>query len=429
MRIRKIYQTRNGLIFTLLLISVCIAFPSLAKDTSKGFPLVKPEAVGLSSERLERIDTVLKADVDQGKINGAVLLVARKGRIAYFKNFGTRDAEKKLPMEKDSLFRVYSMTKSVIAVATSILLEEGKLLLSDPVAKYIPSFKDIQVGEIKKDETGKEVLTMVKPKNVMTIQDLLLHTSGLTYWFYPPQAVQTLYLQAGMNKLSDLTNAEVCEKLAKLPLVAHPGTRYQYGRSYDVLGRVLEVVSGMPLDKFLEERIFKPLKMKDTAFPVEGKGVDRLVYLDPKWPLYTDPTKPQKFLSGGGGLVSTTMDYARFAQMLLNGGQLEGKRLLGPRTVAFMTSDHLGPLGNRDDALYVPGRGYGGGFDFYVRLAVGQAYFPGNAGEYYKGGAAGTIFWVDPKEDLVAVFMVNTPTLREHYRFLIKALIVQAILN
>ena len=413
------------------IMAATVLFIFLAVTASaQGLPgAKKPEEVGLSSDRLNRIDTVLKADIEKGQIPGAVALVARKGKIAYFKRFGMRNKEKSLPMEKDSIFRVYSMTKSITAVATSILLEEGKLLLWDPVAKYIPPFKDIQVGEVKKDETGKEVVTMVKPGNVMTIQDLLRHTSGLSYFFYPPKAIQDMYVQAGMHKTEEMTNAEICEKLAKLPLVANPGTKYQYGMSYDVMGRVVEVISGMPLDKFFEERIYKPLKMKDSGFQVKGPDVDRLVYLDPKWPLYIDPTNPQKNLSGGGGTVSTAMDYARFAQMLLNGGQLEGKRLLGPRTVAFMTSDHLGPMGNRDDALYVPGRGYGVGFDYYVRVDAGHAYFLGNVGEFYKGGAAGTIFWVDPREDLIAVFMVSSPDYREHYRFLIKSLIYQAILK
>ena len=413
------------------IMATTVLFIFLAVTASaQGLPgAKKPEEVGLSSERLNRIDTVLKADIEKGQIPGAVALVARKGKIAYFKSFGMRNKEKSLPMEKDSIFRVYSMTKSITAVAASILLEEGKLLLWDPVAKYIPPFKDIQVGEVKKDETGKEVVTLVKPGNVMAIQDLLRHTSGLSYFFYPPKAIQDMYVQAGMHKTEEMTNAEICEKLAKLPLVANPGTKYQYGMSYDVMGRVVEVISGMPLDKFFEERIYKPLKMKDSGFQVKGPDVDRLVSVDPKWPLYIDPTKPQKYLSGGGGTVSTVMDYARFAQMLLNGGQLEGKRLLGPRTVAFMTSDHLGPMGNRDDALYVPGRGYGVGFDYYVRVDAGHAYFLGNVGEFYKGGAAGTIFWVDPKEDLIAVFMVSSPDYREHYRFLIKSLIYQAILK
>jgi CubicO group peptidase (beta-lactamase class C family) len=437
MKIGKIAQNKNRLILCVLFVSVCITSAAFAQ----GLPTAGPEAVGLSSERLNIIDTVLKADIEKGKISGAVLLIARKGKIAYFKSFGMRDKEKGLPMEKDSIFRVYSMTKPVVGVAAMMLLEEGKLVLSDPVAKYIPAFKDIKVvGEIKKkevttkDKTGKEVKKVVdvvastrKPKSVMTIQDLLRHTSGLSYWFWPPKAIQGMYLKAGMAKPDKLTNAEVCEKLATLPLVADPGTKYIYSRSYDVLGRVVEVASGMSLDKFFEERIYKPLKMKDSRFELTGPDVDRLVYLTPKYFLYFDPTKPLNFFSGGGGLVSTAMDYARFAQMLLNGGELGGKRLLGPRTVAFMTSDHLGPMGNRNDGMYIPGRGYGQGFGFYVRVDAGNAYFSGNVGEYYKGGAAGTVFWVDPKEDLVGVFMVSTATLSSYYRYLIKSLIYQAI--
>jgi CubicO group peptidase (beta-lactamase class C family) len=252
----------------------------------------------------------------------------------------------------------------------------------------------------------------------------------LTYWFLPPTAIQALYLQAGMNNLEELTNAEVCDKLAKLPLVENPGTIYRYGMSYEVLGRVIEVVSGMPLDKFFEERIYKPLEMKDSGFQVTGTDVDRLVYLDPQWFLYIDSASPtRKYWSGGGGTVSTAMDWARFAQMLLNGGQLEGKRLLKPETVAFITSDLLGPLGNRDDALYMPERGRGAGFDFSVLVDAGGADLPGNVGQFSKGGAAGTMLWVDPKENLVAVFMVNTTTLSRVYRKLIEIMIYQAIAN
>jgi len=353
-----------------------------------------------------------------------------------------RDKEKNLPMEKDSIFRCYSMTKPITGVAAAILLEEGKILLADPVSQYIPSFKDIKVVErieqktvTTKDESGKDVEKVVdvvastrSPKNVMTIQDLIRHTSGLTYWFYPNKGVQGEYLKAGMNKVQGLTNAEVCEKLAGLPLLFDPGTQYAYSRAYDVLGRVIEIASGMSLEQFFEKRIFSPLGMKDTGFKLANEHADRLVFLTPKWPLYIDPTDPnQKFSSGGGGLVSTAMDYARFSQMLLNGGQLDDVRLLGPKTVDFLSADHLGPLGNRDDSAYVPGRGYGQGFGFYVRVDHGHAYFPGNVGEYYKGGAAGTVFWIDPKEDLIAVFMVSEPAKREYYRFKVKSLIYQAI--
>lgn len=432
MVIRRFLHMRNWLLCAILVIFVCAASAALAKD----FGTAKPESVGLSSERLKRIDAVLKADVEQGKIPGAVLLIARKGKVAYFKSFGIRNKEKGLAMEKDSIFRIYSMTKSITAVAVAMLLEEGKLVLTDPVSKYIPSFKDVKVAQITKDKAGNEVVTLVEPRNEITIEDLVTHTSGLSYPILPyPKAVQQAYLAAGMAntaQLAQLTTAEFCDKLATLPLAFEPGTQYQYGYSYDVLGRVIEVASGMPLDAFFKERIFKPLKMADTGFRVTGKDINRLVYLTPQWPLCTDPTNlATKYFSGGLGLVSTTMDYARLAQMLLNGGELEGVRLLGPRTVALMTTDHLGARGNRDDAQYVavPGRGYGVGFDVYVRVDAGRAYAFGNVGEFFKDGIAGTIYWVDPKEDLMAVFMVSSPNNRLYYRFLIKDLVYQAIVE
>jgi CubicO group peptidase (beta-lactamase class C family) len=432
MGMRRYLQMRNWLVCAILVIFVCAASAALAKDLGTA----RPESVGLSSERLKRIDAVLKADVEQGRILGAVLLIARKGKIAYFQSFGMRNREKGLPMEKDSIFRLYSMTKSVTAVAAAMLLEEGKLVLTDPVSKYIPSFRDVKVAQITKDKKGNEVVTLVEPRNEITIEDLVTHTSGLSYFFQPyPKAVQQAYLKAGManmNQLAQLTLAEFCDKLATLPLAFEPGTQYLYGQSYDVLARVIEVASGMPLDTFFKERIFKPLNMSDTGYRVTGKNINRLVYLTPQWPLYTDPTNPATKLFGGGtGLVSTAMDYARLAQMLLNGGELDGVHLLGPRTVALMTTDHLGARGNRDDAQYinVPGRGYGVGFDVYVRVEAGHAYALGNVGEFFKDGAAGTIYWVDPKEDLMAVFMVNSPSNRLYYRFLIKDLIYQAIVE
>jgi CubicO group peptidase (beta-lactamase class C family) len=317
-----------------------------------------------------------------------------------------------------------------------MLLEEGKILLTDPVSKYIPSFKDVKVAQITKDKAGNEVVTLAEPRNEITIEDLVTHTSGLSYFFQPyPKAVQQAYLKAGMAnmaQLAQLTLAEFCDKLATLPLAFEPGTQYLYGQSYDVLGRVIEVASGMPLDAFFKERIFKPLRMIDTGYRVTGRDINRLVYLTPQWPLYTDPTNlATKLLGGGTGLVSTAPDYARLAQMLLNGGELDGVRLLGPKTVALMTTDHLGPRGDRDDPQYVavPGRGYGVGFDVYVRVNAGHAYALGNVGDFFKDGAAGSIYWVDPKEDLMAVFMVSSPSNRLYYRFLIKDLIYQAIVE
>jgi len=358
MKIGKLYQNKIWLTCSILLLAVLLIpsiFSACAKPATFSAEPVTPESVGLSSEKLNEIDTALNNDIAADKINGAVLLVARDGKIAYFKSYGYRDNEKQLPMEKDSIFRVYSMTKSLTAVAIAMLKDEGKLAFEDPVEKYIPSFKGIQVGEVSKDENGKNVVTTVPPTNVMTIQHLATHTSGLNGMLGPKPGITELYKQAGVynsDATKGLTNAEVCDKLAKLPLCENPGTVYRYGSSYDVLGRIVEVASGMPLDKFFEERIYGPLGMKDSGFRVTGDNVDRLVNLDPKWPPFTDATDPSiKNLNGAMGTVSTAMDWARFAQMLLNGGELEGKRLLKPETVAHITSDLLGPLGNRSDAL------------------------------------------------------------------------------
>jgi CubicO group peptidase (beta-lactamase class C family) len=431
LKIGKIHQNKIWLTCSVLLLIVLLIpsiFSACAKPEVFSPETVQPESVGLSSQKLNEIDAALQADIAANKINGAVLLIARDGKVAYFKSFGYQDNEKKVPMEKDSIFRIYSMTKSLAAVAVAMLKDDGKLAFEDPVEKYIPSFKDVQVGEVSQDENGEYVITMVPPTTVMTIQHLATHTSGLDGALGPKPGITELYTQAGLSNPA-LTNAEVSDKLAKLPLCENPGTLYRYGSSYDVLGRVIEVASGMPLDKFFEERIYKPLGMKDSEFLVTGEGVDRLVYLDPKWPFYINVTDPnKKLLSASFGTVSTAMDWARFAQMLLNGGELEGKRLLKPETEAYITSDLIGPLGNRNDAAYVPGRGYGVGFDFYVRVDTANADYPANIGEFDKSGLAGTAYTIDPKENLVAVFMVNSTTQRP-YQTSIQKMIYQAIIE
>jgi CubicO group peptidase (beta-lactamase class C family) len=392
-------------------------------------PSTVPEAVGLSSERLALIGNKLEADIAEGKIPGAVVLVARKGQIAYFEAFGMQDKEAGIPLKKDSLFRIYSMTKPFASVATMMLFEEGQLLLSDPVAKYIPAFKDVQVGVIEKDSEGKETVTTRNPKATMTVFHLLTHTSGLNYWFYPPKAIQKLYLEAGLNKPDQMTVEEMSDKLAAIPLLFDPGTQYRYSHSFDVLSRVVEVASGIPMNQFLQERIFDPLKMEDTGYHASEADLERLSFLTPKNPLYQDFTKPTKLFGGGSGTLSTAEDYARFAQMLLNGGQVDGQRFLSPETVAYMSSDQLGLLGNRTDPLYVPGVGYGGGFGFYVRVDAGRSPFIGSVGEFYKGGYGGTCFWIDPKKDVMAVLMVSAPAHRMYYRHLIKTMIYQAIVD
>ncbi len=430
MKIRKLYQSKISLAFSVLLLSVLLissVFSACAQPAAVSTETVNPESVGLSSAKLNEIDGVLNGYVEQNKINGAVVLVMRHGKIAYFKSFGYRDNDKQLPMEKDSMFRIYSMTKSLAAVSIAILKDEGKLSFDDPVSKYIPSFKYVQVGEVTKDASDKNVVTLVPPATVMTIQHLATHTSGLDGALGPKPGITELYTQANLNDPTQ-TIAQECEKIATLPLCENPGTVYRYGSSYDVLGRVIEVASGMPLDQFFQERIYQPLGMKDSGFRVTGEKINRLVYFNPKSTLYFDPTDPgSKRLSASGGSVSTAADYAHFAQMLLNKGEFEGKQLVKPETVTYITSDLLGPLGNRNDGAYVPGRGYGEGFDFYVRVDTSTANYPANLGEFTKDGIAGTVYTVDPKEDLVAVFM--TSTMLRIYRTDIQKIIFDSIID
>jgi CubicO group peptidase (beta-lactamase class C family) len=392
----------------------------------------KPEDLGFSSARLGRIDKTLQEHIEKGIIPGATILIGRHGKLAYFKTYGMQDKEGGVSMEKDTIFRIFSMTKPITAVAAMMLWEEGKFILSDPVSKFLPELKDLKVGVEKKDpQTGNSTLELVPCDREMTIQDLLRHTSGMIYeWpIFEKGMVQQAWADAKIWDQNE-TLAEATTKLSKLPLRCQPGTMWKYGRSNDLLGRVIEVISGQTLDRYFEERIFKPLNMKDSGFWVKPEKLDRVAQ-PPKDPKTGEPqnfindvTKPPKLLEGGGGLTSTTMDYARFAQMLLNGGELDGVRILGPKTVAYMTSDHLGPLPG-----FWPGGGFGLGFG--VRVAPGIFSAAGSPGDFYWMGYAGTFFFVDPKEDMFVVFMINDmivgPTL--YYSSLIRDLVYQAVIK
>jgi CubicO group peptidase (beta-lactamase class C family) len=397
-------------------------------------PSTPPEAVGFSSTRLQRLTDTLKADIAKGTIPGVVLLISRNGKIAYFEAMGTLDPEKKTPMTKDAIFRIYSMTKPITSVAVMMLFEEGKLALSDPVAKFIPAFKDVKVGVERKDETGKEALDLVPPKRAMTVQDLLRHSSGLTYGFFGTGAVKKAYLDAKLGT-GDPTTAEFVDRLAKLPLAYHPGTTWDYSQSTDVLGRVVEVVTGKPLLQALKDMLLDPLGMTDTSFFVTDPGKqariaepfanDRAIGAGAS---VNDPRVAAKYESGGGGMVGTAMDYARFLQMLMNGGTLESKRYLGPRTVSYMTSDHMGDVVARGP-YDLMGPGYKFGLGFAVRTDTGLAPVAGSAGEYYWGGAGGTYFWVDPKERMYVVYMMQSPGKRVPYRALLRNMIYSAIVE
>jgi CubicO group peptidase (beta-lactamase class C family) len=423
-----------------MLASMAMILLMVAIASAQGLPKAKnPEEVGLSSERLKRISAWMKADIEKGVIPGAVVLIARQGKVAYFEAFGYRDRGKNLPMARDSIFRIMSMTKPFTSLAIMMLAEEGKIQLYYPVSRYLPEFKDLKVGIEKKDQaTEKMELVLEPPQREMTIQDLLRHTSGLTYGF-GRSAVEDLYNAAKVFDWNQ-TNAEMITKLSKLPLRYHPGTTWDYSMSTDVLARVVEVVSGVSFDAFIRERITKPLRQPDTGFWAEGSGRQARVAELPKdqpSPFAQDVTKPLKWLSGGGGMVSTAADYARLCQMFLNGGRLDGIRLVSRKTVELMTANHL-PAGIRFSPLTypifgafspTPENGHGFGLGFAVRTETGLSSLPGSAGDYSWAGALGTFFWIDPKEKLIAVKMMQAPTQRLHYRYLFRHYVYQAIVD
>jgi CubicO group peptidase (beta-lactamase class C family) len=386
-------------------------------------PTAAPSQVGLSAERLERLSKVLKAEVAGGRVPGAVALVSRNGRVAYFESFGQRDPVTAAPMAKDSIFRIYSMTKPIVSVAAMMLWEEGRFLLDDPIGKYLP-----ELGDVKVTAQRDGVIEQVPAVRKITIQDLFRHTSGLTYEFRGSGAIHKQYMAAKIYRRNQ-TNAEQVATLGQMPLIHQPGTRWEYSRSTDVLGRLIEVLSGESLGAFLHKHIFSPLGMVDTAFHVPQEKHSRLAEAFGKDPdsggtvQLLDVRDAPLFESGGGGLVSTAADYARFLQMMLNRGALDATRLLSRKTVELMTADHLGPITGAPDLL-VPG--YGFGLGFAVRLQAGIATMPGSVGQYFWGGLAGTTFWVDPAENLFAIMLIQAPGQREYYRMLFRDMVYSA---
>ena len=387
-------------------------------------PTANPEDVGLSAVALDRLSAALKDRVASGHVPGAVALVARHGKIAYHEAFGLQDPVSGAPMTRDSIFRIYSMTKPIVSVAIMMLWEEGRLLLTDPIGKYIPDLASPQVGVVVDGE-----LTLVPAKRAITVQDLLRHTSGLTYEFRGNTLVHKAYIAARVSRLKQ-TNADQVATLGSLPMLHQPGAQWEYSRSTDVLGRLVEVISGQTLGAFLSERILTPLGMTDTRFSVPEADHGRIAEpfaKDPEGGMdisLLDVKRTALFESGGGGLVGTAIDYAKFSTMLLNNGRLGDVRLLGRKTIELMTSDHLGEVKANPDLL-PPGHGFGLGFA--VRTSTGMAPFPGSLGNFYWSGAAGTSFWVDPAERLYGVLMIQAPVQREHYRLLFRDLVYAAV--
>ncbi|PIT76875.1 serine hydrolase [Limnohabitans sp. G3-2] len=389
--------------------------------THPALPRAHPADVGLCPERTQRLMEVLRREVASGRLPGAVAMIARRGQIALLEAVGQQDPNTGTPMQTDSIFRIYSMTKPVVSVAVMMLFERGQLLLSDPVSRWLPEYANQQVATAQ----GLEPV-----KQVATVQDLLRHTAGLTYEFLGTSPVQQQY---DLVKIAsrERTNAEFSQTLAALPLQFQPGSMWAYSRATDVLGRLVEVVSGQTLGAFLQAEIFGPLGMVETGFAVPPEHHHRIAE-----PFAHDPDGgvPMKVLEprqvpamegGGGGLMSTMLDYSRFLQCLRNRGELNGVRLLGPHTVDYMTADHLGRI-PADGTLLPPGHGFGLGFA--VRTHLGMAPVPGSVGLYYWGGIAGTTFFVDPALDMVAMLMIQAPNQRDYYRPLFRDLVYAALL-
>jgi CubicO group peptidase (beta-lactamase class C family) len=406
-----------------------------------------PEQVGMSTQRLGRIATMLKREIADGKLPGAVVMVARKGKIVYSDAIGLQDKGANTPMTLDAIFRIYSMTKPLASVAAMMLVEDGVIQLTDPISKFLPAFKDMQVSVATTGADGKATYTNVAAARPIVVQDLLRHSAGLAYAEItknePVKAayVEAKFSQPGVHEYDSrgMTPAEQVERIAKAPLIHQPGTMWEYSMAVDILGRVVEAASGKRLAVFLDERLFKPLKMADSGFWLPAAKMSRLAQ-----PLAVDLASGQKISvldvsaepkndSGGAGALSTAIDYLRFGQMLLNGGGLDDARVMSRSTIRLMTSDHLG---TRIAAPFQPGElllgtpGYTFGLGFAVRQGDGVAGVSGSAGEFMWAGYAGTYFWVDPKEEIVGVYMTQAPSpIRAYYRKMFKSLVYQALVD
>jgi CubicO group peptidase (beta-lactamase class C family) len=384
-----------------------------------------------SRAALDGFGNYIRSEIAAGKIPGAVLLIRQHGKQVYLESFGARDPATKHPMTSDSIFQIYSMSKAVTSVAAMMLVDEGKLSLDDPVSKYVHSFADAKVGVDLSDEAGKYPLKLEPLKRPITIRDLLRHTSGITYGFFGETQVNKLYADSKLYA-GDYDNADFADRIAVLPLADQPAVRWTYSHSTDVLGRVVEVASGQSLYQFEKQRLFDPLGMTETAYYLADRT---------KWPRIAqpypvdrlrvagilDPTVARRWESGGAGLVSTAADYARFLQMMLNGGELDGRRYLKAETVALMTSDQIGPeTGILHDPFYFPGPTSGFGLGFAVRTAP-----PPNTrwplGEYRWDGAGGSFYFVDPADDLLVVFMVQAPTQGGRIQLTLKTMMFEAL--
>jgi CubicO group peptidase (beta-lactamase class C family) len=388
-------------------------------------------------QKLDMIGEFFRNEVTTGKISGAILLIQQHGKPVYHQSFGVQDVVSKAPITDQTIFRLFSMTKAITSVVAMQLIDEGKLPLEDPVAKYIPSFANVKVGVEKKADDGTKTLELVPLTRPITILDLMRHTSGITYGFYGDSLVRKTYAAANLYA-GDFDLAEFAERIAKLPLHDQPGSLWQYGHSTDVLARIMEIVSGKSLLEVEKEKLLDPLGMKDTGFfvtdPEKQKLIAQPVPNDSDFRVGREnrPDVPKKWQSASGGMVSTMSDFKRFAQMLLDGGKFEGKTYLSPKTFELMTTDHVGPgSGVGRDYFYFPGDGFGFGLGLAVRTDPGNAKPPppGSLGELKWDGASGCYFVIDRKQDMFFVLLEQTPTERQRIQRTAKKLIYEAMEN
>jgi CubicO group peptidase (beta-lactamase class C family) len=410
-----------GILFAAAVL-VAVSLPAATAE------LGPPPGAVLSREKLSSVDDFINSEIASGKIPGAIVLIQRHGQPVYFKCFGKRDVEKATPMTTDVIFPIHSVTKTITSVAAMMLVDQGKIALDDPVSKYIPSFAGMKVGVERKDDTGRPVLDLVPLRRPITLEDLLLHTSGITYGFYGEGLVKSAY--QGIY-LGDFDNAGFVERLAKLPLAEQPRTLWDYGHSIDVLGRVIEIVSGQSLYQFEKTHLLDPLGMTTTKFFLTDPA-ERARYAQPlakDHHVERNALDVTRWESGGGGMVSTISDFARFAQMLLNGGTLDGKIYLRSATFAAMTSDHIGPgSGVARNYFYYPGDGFGFGYGFGIRTDPGNAVPPppGSLGEIKWDGATGVYFVIDRAQDMFFVLMEDAPAERMRVQATLKKIIYDA---
>jgi CubicO group peptidase (beta-lactamase class C family) len=412
---------RVALYLNLALAILCTAFvanrsiaqqPAASSSATIDMTLAKPESVGFSSERLERLHALMQQTVDQKQLPGAVTILARHGKVVDYRVYGAKDMASGAPLTKDAIFRAFSMTKPITAVAMLQLYEQGKWLPSDPISKFIPEFAHLKVFK-GMDSSGSMVLE--DPVHPPTIEELLTHTAGFTYGFFGNTVVDKEYAKVGV--MQSKTLQEMIDKLAKIPLMYQPGTRWSYSASMDIQGYIIEKLSGQSLPEYFQEHIYKPLGMKDSGFFVPSEKKSRFVTMyrsDDKGQLvateFGDYSAQPTMASGGGGSVTTAEDYYRFASMLANGGELNGVRILAPSSVALMSANHLAPnllTGEFGIGPHVMRSGFGYGYNCAVEFDPQTANLPDGRGTFFWDGAAGTWFWVDPSNDVVFVGMIQ----------------------